>query len=168
MGDGIKIKVGGIMNTHGLSSVSVLSLPDRPNDSGIILHALGAKNINIQFLVHNLDGQGKSNLTFCIDQNHLEQALGAVENVKSLIKLEGISHHPNVVVISVFGPHFRDKPMISGLMFKALGEAGISVLAVATSISTCSCIIHADHGEIAMKALHETFEAPHQVAKFAP
>jgi hypothetical protein len=41
-------------------------------------------------------------------------------------------------MISVFGPHFRERPMISGSMFNALGAAGISVLAISTSISSCS------------------------------
>jgi aspartokinase len=168
MGAVTKIKVGGIMNSAGLATVSVFSLPDRPDASGAVLHALGAKNINVEFLVHTLDGQGKSHLTLCIDRGHLERALEALEEVKSIIDAGEISRHSNVAVISVFGPHFREKPMISGLMFKALGEAGVTVLAITTSISTCSCIIDAENTEVAMRALHETFEAPHQIAKFAP
>ena len=107
-------------------------------------------------------------MTFCIDQKYLEVALEVLEGVKPLIEAKGISYHPNVATISVFGPQFRERPMISGLMFNALGTAGIEVLAISTSISSCSCVIQADQIEDAMRALHETFEAPHQVTKFAP
>ena len=168
MGNEEKVKVGGIMASAGLATVSILSLPNRPDVAGTVLHALGKRSINIEFVVHNLDLEGNGNMTFCIDQKDLETALEVLEGVKPLIEAKGISYHPNVAVISVFGPHFRERPMISGLMFNALGTAGINVLAISTSISSCSCLIQADQAEDAVRALHETFEAPHQITKFAP
>jgi aspartokinase len=168
MGSEGKVKVGGIMMNTGLATVSVLSLPNRPDVAGTVLHVLGNRNINIEFVVHNLDIEGNGNMTFCIDQKNLESTLEVLEEIKLLIEAKGISYHPNVSVISVFGPHFRERPMISGLMFNALGTAGIEILAISTSISSCSCLIEADQTEDAMRVLHETFEAPHQVTKFAP
>jgi aspartokinase len=94
--------------------------------------------------------------------------LEVLEEIKSLIEAKGVSYHPNVAVISVFGPHFRERPMISGLMFNALGTVGIDIIAISTSISSCSCLIQAEQTEDAMRVLHETFEAPHQITKFAP
>lgn len=168
MGSEARVKVGGIMASSGLATVSILSLPNRPDVAGTVLHALGRRNINIEFVVHNLDLEGNGNMIFCIDQKDLEAALAVLEGVKPLIEAKGISYHPDVVVISVFGPHFRERPMISGLMFNTLGTAGINVLAISTSISSCSCLIQADQAEDALRALHETFEAPHQVTRFAP
>jgi len=168
MAGGTKIKVGGIMKNTGLATVNILSLPDRPDVPGTILHAMGRQNINIEFVVDTFDIEGCGNMTFCIDQKYLETALGVLEQVKPLVEAKGISYHPDVVVISVFGPHFRERPMISGLMFSALGAVGIDVLAISTSISSCSCLIQANQAEDAMRALHETFEAPHQITKFAP
>lgn len=156
------------MAATGLATVSILALPDRPDVPGMILHAMGGRNINIEFVVHNVDIESNGNMTFCIDQKNLETALAVLEGVKPLIEARGISYHPNVATVSVFGPHFRERPMISGLMFNALGTAGINVMAISTSISSCSCVIEADQIEEAMRALHETFEAPHQVTKFAP
>ncbi len=168
MGEEAKIKVGGIMAASGLATVSILSLPDRPDVPGVILKEMGGRNINIEFVVHNVDIEGNGNMTFCIDKKNLETALEALESVKQFIEAKGISYHPNVATISVFGPHFRERPMISGLMFNALGTAGINVMAISTSISSCSCVIEAEQIENAMRSLHETFEAPHQVTKFAP
>jgi aspartokinase len=168
MGNEAKVKVGGIMAASGLATVSILSLPDRPDVPGMILHAMGGRNINIEFVVHNVDIEGNGNMTFCIDQKNLEAAIEVLEGVKPLIEAKGISYHPNVATVSVFGPHFRERPMISGLMFNALGTAGINVMAISTSISSCSCVVEADQIENAIRVLHETFEAPHQVTKFAP
>jgi aspartokinase len=168
MGREARVKVGGIMANTGLAMVSILSLPDRPDVPGTVLHGLGKWNINIEFVVHNLDLEGNGNMTFCIDRKNLETALETLEEIKNVIEAKGISYHPNVAVISVFGPHFRERPMISGLMFNTLGTIGVNVLAISTSISSCSCLIQADQAEDAMRALHETFEAPHQITKFAP
>ncbi len=156
------------MAATGLATVSILSVPDRPDVPGTILHAMGGRNINIEFVVHNVDIEGNGNMTFCIDQKNLEAAIETLEGIKPLIEAKGISYHPNVATVSVFGPHFRERPMISGLMFNAIGTAGINVMAISTSISSCSCVIEADQIENAMRVLHETFEAPHQVTKFAP
>jgi aspartokinase len=168
MGNETKMKVGGIMASTGLAMVSILSVPDRPDVAGTILHAMGKNNVNIEFVVLCSDVEGNGNMTFCIDQKNLETAIGVLEGIKPLIEARGISYHPNVAMISVFGPHFRERPMISGLMFNALGTSGINVLAISTSISSCSCLIQADQTEDAMRALHQTFEAPHQITKFAP
>jgi len=168
MGNETKIKVGGIMASTGLAMVSILSFPDRPDVAGIILHAMGKNNVNIEFVVLSSDVEGNGNMTFCIDQKNLEAAIEVLEGVKPLIEAKGISYHPNVAMISVFGPHFRERPMISGLMFNALGTSGINVLAISTSISSCCCLIEAGQAEDAMRALRDTFDAPHQVTKFAP
>jgi len=156
------------MASTGLAMVSILSVPDRPDVAGTILHAMGKNNVNIEFVVLSSDVEGNGNMTFCIDQKNLEAAIGVLEGIKPLIEARGISYHPNVAMISVFGPHFRERPMISGLMFNALGTSGINILAISTSISSCSCLIQADQTEDAMRALHQTFEAPHQITKFAP
>jgi aspartate kinase len=168
MGNERKIRVGGIMSRTGLATVSLLSLPDRPDILGTVFRALGRRNMNIEFIVHGLDLEDKGNMTFCIDQKNLKEALEVLEEVKPPAEARGISSHPDVSVISVFGPHFRERPMIAGLMFNALGAAGIRVLAISTSISSCSCLILTDQRENAMRVLHDTFDAPHQITKFAP
>jgi aspartokinase len=163
MGSERRVKVGGIMANTGLSTVSLFILPERPEVPGKVLHALGKQDINIEFVVHTIDPDGNGNLIFCINRKDLELTLKVLEGVSPLIKK--VSYNSDVAVISVFGPHFRERPMISGLMFDTLGTAKIDVLAISTSISSCSCLIQANQTEEAMRVLYETFEAPHQITK---
>jgi len=163
-----KIRVGGIMANTGLAMVSIFSIRGRPEAPSIVLHSLGEKDINIRFVVHTLDPEENGNLTFCIEQKKLDAALELREKIKSMMEAKAISYHSNVTVISVFGPHFREKPFISGLILNALGISGVKILAISTSISSCSCLVPGDQTVEAMRALHETFEAPHQITKFAP
>jgi aspartate kinase len=163
-----KVKVGGIMAITGLAEVSIYSIPHRPDAPNIVLHTLGEKGINVEFIVHTFDIEGNGNLTFCVENKNLDLVLELLEKIKSLIEAKGLSYKNDVAIISVFGPHLRERPMISGMILNALGISGIGVLAISTSISSCSCLIQSYQVDEAMRALHETFEAPHQITKFSP
>ena len=158
-----RIKVGGIMQSDGRAVVKVMSCPDRSDIAGLVLGAVGDRNINIEFLVQSFDLDGFSNFTLCIDRKDLESAIACLEAIKSSIEAKVISYNPDVAVVSVFGPHFREKPKISGIMFSALASVGVNSIAISTSISSVSCVVNAGDAEAAVDALNEAFEAPQQV-----
>src|SRR4030042_968363 len=99
------------MASTGLATVSIFSIRGRPDVPSIVLHTLGERNINIEFVVHTFDLDGNGNLTFCIDRKNLGSAVELLEGIKSLMEAKGISYHPDVAVISVFGPTFRGPPL---------------------------------------------------------
>ena len=158
-----RIKVGGIMQSDGRAVVKVMSCPDRSDIAGLVLGALGERNINIEFLVQSFDLDGFSNFTLCIDRKDLESTIGCLEAIKPSLEAKVISYNPNVAVISVFGPHFRERPKISGIMFSALASVGVNSIAISTSISSVSCVVDAGDAEAAVDALNGAFEAPQQV-----
>ena len=89
MGSEAKIKVGGIMaNRVWPQSASFRSRTDRMYRD-MILHAMGRQNINIEFVVHNIDIEGNGNMTFCIDQKDLEAALEVLERSQTLGRGKG-------------------------------------------------------------------------------
>ena len=83
-----------------------------------------------------------------------------LQEVKALVGAEQVIRRPNVALISIFGPDFRERPGIAGTMFAALGAKGINILAISTSISTLTCVIDADHLTDAVAAMRETFDLP--------
>ena len=46
-----RIKVGGIMQSDGRGAVKVMSCPDRADIVGLVLGALGERNINLSYAV---------------------------------------------------------------------------------------------------------------------
>jgi aspartate kinase len=155
-----KIKIGGIIQNQDLAQVGVLSAPDHPGVAGKILGTLGSEGINIQFIVHSVDLTGRGNIVFCIDRKDLERTLRILDRIQSEGSYEKVTHHTPVGIISIFGPHFREKPAIAGTMFAALGDMGINILAISTSISTLSCVIDEALLPDAVKAICEAFELP--------
>jgi aspartate kinase len=155
-----KIKIGGIIQSKQLAQVGVMSAPDQPGIAGKVLEALGEEGINIQFIVQSLDLSGRGNIVFCIDQKDLQETLKVLGRVQPIVGYEKVAHHSPVAIVSIFGPHFREKPAIAGTMFGSLGDSGVNILAISTSISTLSCVIEEALLPEAVKAISEAFELP--------
>ena len=156
----MKVKIGGIMKSTHLSEISVLGIPSRPGTAAVILGSLGKEGINVPFIVQALDENAQDHVVFCVDQDHLETALAIVNRVKDHIEAASVTSDPAVATVSIFGPDFRERPAIAGMMFQALASRGINILAISTSISTVSCVIDAEHLEQAVASLAETFDLP--------
>ena len=158
-----KLKIGGIMQSDGRALVKILSVPDHVSVAGTVLSALGANDIHIELLVESYDLDDCGNFSLVIDQKDLDHAVEVVEEIKPTIDAKVVSYTPDVAVITVFGPHLRENPHIHGLMFTAIASVGISVLSIATSISSVSCVLEGQHLETAVQALQDSFDAPFQV-----
>ena len=155
-----KIKAGGIIHNTNLAEIGVMSVPDRPGIASAILGALGERDINVQFIVQCIAPQKRTHMILCVAQDDLRETLSAIEEAKPKVEAEEVTCQPNVALVSVFGPHFRDYPGIAALAFSALTSVEINILAISTSISTISCVIDGDRVAEATKALREAFDVP--------
>jgi aspartate kinase len=160
-----KVKIGGIMQSDGRALVKLLSVSPNPEAAGVVCASLAEAGINLELLVQSFDLDDASNFAMVIAQKDLDHALSVLEVVKSKVQAKGVTYHPDVAVISVFGPHLREKPKIPGMMFMAVASVGVGPLAIATSISSVSCVVEGGHLEAAVEALNESFDAPFQVKK---
>lgn len=148
-----KAKASGIIQNRNLAKIGVMSVPDRSGVASIVLGALCNKNINVQFIVTTTNLDSKSNIILCVSKNDLDVAMMAIEDVKSEINAEKIVYQPNVAMVSVFGPHFRDQAGIAVVAFSALASIDVNIISISTSISTISCIIDEEHINKATEAL---------------
>jgi len=151
------IQIGGVIRNSNLSLIGVIGLPDRPGAAGIVMNAMGRRNINVEFIAMGLGEQGLANLTFCVGQDDFKDAMEALrQDVAS--QVEAIAFMENMASVSIFGPDFRQRPAIAALLFSILAHAEINIRAISTSISTVSCIIDRDRLEDALIAVHQAFE----------
>ena len=124
---------------------------------------MGENGLNIELLVESFDLDDCGNFSIVIDQKDLDQALAILDKIKPAIDAKAVSYIPDVAVITVFGPHLREKPLIHGLMFSSIASVGISSLAISTSISSVSCVVEGQYLDTVVQSLTETFDAPFQV-----
>ena len=157
------IKIGGIMQSDGRALVKIMSVPDHASVAGSVLSAMGGEGINIELLVESFDMDECGNISMVIDQKDLNSTLVILEEIKSTLDAKVVSYIPDVAVITVFGPHLREKPLIHGTMFTSLASVGVSAMAISTSISSISCVVEGRHLQTALTSLLQVFDAPFQV-----
>lgn len=155
-----KIRIGGIMQNAHLSLLNVTAVPDRPGIAAAILSSLGSRSINVQFIVQCIDQNQQDQVAVCVDRDDLPLALKLIDAIMPQLEAGSVVSLPEVAIVSIFGPDFRERPGIAGTMFQALADKGVNILAVSTSISTVSSVIEADSLEAALLALRDTFDLP--------
>ena len=155
-----KINLGGIIEHRDLSMISIENIPDRPGIAGLTFQALSRRGINVEFIIHCLNRKGESQVILCVSHSKSDETLAVINEIKAGIGNPDILINSDIAVISIFGPHFRERPGIAGTFFAALNSKGINIMAISTSISTCSCVIPSADLSNAVKAIQEAFELP--------
>lgn len=155
-----KILIGGILHNHDYTMLKIVGLPNKPGFAGKILTELGRANINLHFIAEGEDAQGLANMTICVSPNDAKEAITIVSSQRNGDQQQKVEEIPHISSLTVYGPHFREKPAISGEMCSALGHANINILGISTSISSVCCLIEDKDFENAYDSLLKVFELP--------
>ena len=157
---GQKIKIGGIIQNRNLAKIGAMSIPNRPGVASVVFSALGAKGIKTPFIVHTVDLNNLDSIVICVRREDLAAALKVLNTVKETVGAKEVVYEKEVGTISIFGPHFAERPGIAGVMFSALASVSINILAISTSISSLCCMVDASDMDEAVRVLGEAFELP--------
>jgi aspartate kinase len=155
-----KIGINGIIESAGLSMVSLTGVPSRLDAAAEVFVALAQQSINVECIVQSPGGDSRSDIAFCVARLDLKPALAVAEALRTRLGAVAVQHVPRVAMVGIFGPDFRETPGVAATMFHALTAAGVAILAISTSISTVSCVVAADHLGNAVAALEGAFELP--------
>ena len=153
-----RVKIGGVIQYTDLALVGMMGVPDRPGIAAAVFDTLGKKGINVIFIVQSIDLNNNTHIVFCVASKDLSQALGLLEPVRGRFGGQELTHNPRVAIVSVFGPDFKERPGIAGMMYSALAKAGINILSISTSMSSVSCVINRGRLSDAVEALKDAFE----------
>ena len=155
-----KILIGGILHNHNYTMLKVVGLPNKPGFAGKILTKLGRANINLHFIAEGEDAQGFANMTICVAPEDSKEAVNIIKSQKNGEKDQSVEKIPHISTITVYGPHFREKPAISGEMCSALGNTDVNILGISTSISSVCCLIQDSDFDKAYASLLKVFDLP--------
>ena len=155
-----KEPIGGIIIDKDLTFVRIYDLPDEPDWGGSALEEFCFYGQSVNFISENIDRRGKANLSVTLhnaDESSFSKAVAAIEDMHEDISVDVIKE---VCIITVYGPHFKERCGLAATTFRTLGIRGINILAISTSISSISAIIEIKHLNIAQEALREVFDVP--------
>ena len=155
-----KIAVGGITKVDDLVIVKILDARSGQGLAGRALSGLGLKGINISCVTSSSDREGLHNLSFAINDDDLDQALGILQSMQDELEIGKIDYTRRCAAISIYGPHFSERPAIAGTVFEAASEAGVEILLIATSFSTVTFLTNSHQADQAIARLNENFLVP--------
>ncbi len=155
-----KIAVGGITQVDGLVMVKILGARSGQGLAGRALSGLGLKGINVSCVTSFTDCEDLHNISFAIKADDLDQSLGILQSMQDELAISKIDYTRRCTAISVYGPHFSERPAIAGTVFETISAAGVDLLAIATSFSTVTFLTHADQADLAVARLNDHFLVP--------
>ena len=154
------MKIGGLIENRNLTMYRITSIRDEPGASAEILKLFAREKISLQYITETSIPEATATMSLCINANeeeNIDRFFNENDQIMKQIKITKIAY---VSVIGIYGPHFREKPVLAALFCKILGNAGINILGLSSSISSISSIIASDQLHHAKNALLEEFELP--------
>ena len=155
-----KTQIGGVKSERDLVLISVLAMPSRPGTAGKIMMAMGANNLNVEFIAQVIGIAGNDNVVFCIKEEVANEAMQVVESMQDDLQAQGVLRRDGVGLVFTFGPEFRYLPGTAGQVFQLLGDAGINIMAISTSMAAVTCVINSEQVGEAEKVLSAVFATP--------
>jgi aspartate kinase len=150
--------VSGIAYAKDEAKVSLIRVEDKPGVAARVFGPLAQANINVDMIVQNTSSDGKhTDMTFTVQGSDLERALEVLRGAKEEIGYFEVKSSSDVAKVSVIGIGMRSHAGVAALMFKALADRGINILAITTSEIKISVLIDAVYAELAVRTLHSLY-----------
>lgn len=154
------MKIGGILETTGLTLYQITSTSDEPGVAGQIFKFYAQREINLEYITESSTVRGTAVLALCIKDVFVNEVDSFVAENQDKIGFLKIKKTENVSIIGIYGPHFREKHSIAARFCAILGAAGVNILGISSSISSVCCLIKSEHLENAKSAILKRYELP--------
>jgi aspartate kinase len=150
--------ITGIAYDKNEARVTLTGVPDRPGSVASIFAPLAEANVNVDMIVQSVPRAGqKSDLTFTVPTGSLPLTRDLLDKVRPEVGFDELLTDTNVVKVSAVGVGMRSNAGIAALMFKALADRGINILAITTSEIKVSVLIAEEYTELAVRVLHSAY-----------
>ncbi|RBA24138.1 aspartate kinase [Herminiimonas fonticola] len=151
--------ITGIAFNRDEAKITVLGVPDRPGIAYQILGPIAAANIEVDMIIQNQSVDGKTDFTFTVPRSEYAKAVDVLnDSVKLHIGAASVQGDTKVSKVSVVGVGMRSHVGIASQMFRTLSEEGINIQMISTSEIKISVLIDEKYMELAVRALHKTFD----------
>src|SRR5256712_697626 len=148
----------GITHDRSQAKISLLRVPDRPGIAAQVFGAVATKNVVVDMIVQNISRDGFTDISFTVPRGDHVRAQTALEEIGRTVGAEKVVHDERVAKVSIVGVGMRSHSGVAARMFAALSKEGINIQMISTSEIAVSCVIEDKYAELAVRALHDTFE----------
>ena len=150
-----KMLIRGVTMDDKVARISIIGLNDTPGVAFKLFNQLASKKINVDIILQSVGRNGTKDITFTVAMDMCQEAVEAIEEMKTVLTYSDIKSDLNVSKVSIVGAGMESHPGIASKMFEALFDKNINIQMIATSETKISVLIDAEDSEKAVKAIHE-------------
>ena len=151
--------VSGIAFNRDEAKISVLGVPDKPGIAYQILGAVAQANIEVDMIIQNISKDGKTDFSFTVHRNDYAKTLDILKSkVLPELGASEVVGDTKTCKVSIVGIGMRSHVGIASKMFQTLSQEGINIQMISTSEIKTSVVIDEKYMELAVRALHKTFD----------
>ena len=150
--------ISGIAFNRDEARFTLAGVPDQPMVAAQILAPIGEANIDIDMIVQNTVGEGKTDFTFTVPRDDYAEAKVLLDKVGASLKASSVQGNNEIAKVSVVGVGMWNHPGVATTMFETLGKEGINIHQIATSEIKISVLVDDKYLELAVRALHKAFD----------
>ena len=152
--------VAGVAYSRDEAKMTLISVADRPGIAAAIFGPLSESGVNVDMIVQNISEDGRTDMTFSCPVDQVPRAQAAMEAAKAAdqINYHDLVADEGVAKVSIVGIGMRSHAGVAAKMFATLHDEGVNIKVITTSEIKVSVLIDRKYMELAVQALHDTFE----------
>lgn len=150
--------IAGIAFERDEAKLTVSDVPDMPGIAYKVIGPVSDAGIEVDVIVQNVGADGANDITFTVKRGESDRAKAILDKVATSLKAGAVDLDTKVCKVSLVGVGMRSHAGIASKMFKTLADENINIQIITTSEIKISVIIEEKYLELAVRALHNTFE----------
>ena len=159
--------VSGVAYSRDEAKMTLLKVEDRPGVAAAIFGSLADAGVNVDMIVQNIserddpaDKRAHTDMTFSLPTNQVDRARKAIDEATAAGRFvySELVTDSDVAKVSVVGIGMRSQVGVAARMFSALASENVNIKVITTSEIKISVLIDRKYMELAVQALHDTFD----------
>ncbi|HVP76892.1 MAG TPA: aspartate kinase [Thermodesulfobacteriota bacterium] len=154
-----KVVVSGVTYDKNEAKIEVMRLPDIPGVAAKLFKPIADANIVVDMIIQTSSTEkGCADVAFTVPKSDFAKTLQIVKEANKEFSGKEVKFNEDIAKVSIVGVGMRSHSSVAAQMFSALAKEGINIHMISTSEIKISCIIDSKYTELAVRALHDTFE----------
>jgi aspartate kinase len=150
--------ISGIAFNRDEAKLTITGVPDVPGVASKILGPISDANVEVDMILQNVSAEGLTDFTFTVHRNDYDQALNTLQGVAKNLNATGVTGSEKIAKVSIVGVGMRSHAGVASRMFASLADENINIQMISTSEIKVSVVIDEKYLELAVRALHSTFD----------
>jgi len=152
--------ISGVAYSRDEAKITLLHLADSPGIAASVFGPLADAGVNVDMIIQNISEEGYTDITFSCPVDDVARATAAIDSAKTAgnIAYDDLVVDTDCAKISIVGIGMRSHAGVASKMFRALAEERVNIKVITTSEIKVSVLVNRKYMELAVQALHDTFE----------